>query len=85
MTYRCLTYHIFCDILTPIYEVENLMPKEECQKRGHSFRWTINDRTLLAAHKEEVMDKLGLSQEECDSLINKIKDLWKELDYSLDS
>lgn len=66
-------------------EVENLMPEKECKKRGYSFRWTINDMTLLTAHKEEVMDKLGLSQEEYDSLIKKIKDLWRELDYSLDT
>lgn len=65
-------------------EVENLMPKEECQRLGYSFRWRINDSTLLTVPKENTMYKLGLSQEEYESLIKTIKDLWKELDYSLD-
>jgi len=42
---------------------------------GFKATWNINDVTLLKVPKGDIMDKLGLSRVECDTLLDELKSL----------
>jgi len=65
-------------------EVQSVNSEEVCRRSGHSYRWRINDCTILRSTKEKFMLALGLNENEYEAIIKKIKDLWKENNYPLD-
>jgi hypothetical protein len=55
--------------------VQSVKDKVQCAREGYSFKWDINDRTILSTKKEILMAKLGLSEAEYNDIIAKIKEL----------